>query len=465
MPTGSAPPHYRALIAARLDRLPYGPFHRRVLVCAVVVFLFEVGDQTAAGMVAPSLPERLHTNLDGVAFVISSMYLGLLVGSIIAGRGDRHGRRQMLTWGIVLMSVFSGLSALSVNVPMLVGIRFIAGIGLGLTYISMIVYLTEVFPPRRRAFGLGLGIGCGAVGSIGLTHLARAVIPMGEHGWRVLFALGILGLIGLPTIRAIPESPRWLAAEGREEEAEAVLGAIERDLERRSGAPLPVPVPAPLEASETERDGRPGELWRGRLLFGMVMVMIVWVCHSLGMQIMNSWTPTLLGMRGFTPDEALSMSSTMLYGTVFGSAVTVVFGHRFPRRAGIVGFLSVAAVAMAVFGLATNQVAIVLAGVVVQFTVGTGLPMIAAYAAEQFPTDLRARGSGIGYSVGRLTNVIAPFTIAGVLGALGTNAIGWLGFLAWGLISVAVLALGGRSATAVHKPVAAAGPEAPAPVG
>jgi putative MFS transporter len=193
-----------------VDRLPYGRFHRRVLICSALAFIFEVGDQTATGLVAPSLPKHLGTDLTGVAFVVSAMYLGLLVGSILAGQGDRLGRRALLTWGLVIMSIFSGLSALSVNVEMLVLLRFLAGVGLGLTYISMIVYLAEVFPARRRAFALGLSIGIASIGAIVLTMLARAVVPMGEYGWRVVFAIGLLGLLAVPASRKLPESPRWL---------------------------------------------------------------------------------------------------------------------------------------------------------------------------------------------------------------------------------------------------------------
>ena len=76
---------------------------------------------------------------------------------------------------------------------------------------------------------------------------------------------------------------------------------------------------------------------------------------------------------------------------------------------------------------------------------GATAPLIAAYTAEQFPTDLRARGSGIGYSAGRVTNVIAPFTIAVALAAAGFLAVAWAGFAAWALIGLTVLFLGART--------------------
>jgi putative MFS transporter len=87
-------------VGARLDRLPTGPFHRRVLLVAVAVvaFVFEIGDQSATGLVAASLREHLGTDLTGIAFAVSAMYLGLLVGSLVAGQvGDRFGRRSTLS--------------------------------------------------------------------------------------------------------------------------------------------------------------------------------------------------------------------------------------------------------------------------------------------------------------------------------------------------------------------------------
>lgn len=444
--TPSVSPHpSREMIGARLDRLPHGRLHTLVMICACVAFVFEIGDQGAMGITASTIREHFDTNLNGVAFAVSAMYLGLLVGSLVAGRSDQLGRRALLSWGMGGMAVFSGLSAASTGLVMFVGMRLLAGIGLGITYITLIVYISEVIPARRRAMVIGMGVGCGTVGNIGLTHLGEAVVPGSENGWRLIFLTGLIGLVAVPLFRRLPESPRWLSAQGRADEADAIVRKMEDEAESRRGAPLPPPVP-PVEVREgavAQADGTES-LFRGKLLVALAMSMIIWVGFSVGQQLMNTWSPIILNLRGFTVEESLSMQSTVLIGALLGSLLAMLIGDRLPRRAGIMVFASVAAVAIAVFGLAGNHTVIVLAGATVQFTVGINTALVNTFVAERFPTRLRARGTGFGYSVGRLTNVLAPFTIAAVLEALGYRAAAWGGFLAWGVIAVVVLVLGGR---------------------
>ncbi len=433
------------MIGARIDRLPHGRFQRRVLICTVLAFIFEIGDQNAAGLTASAIRDRFDTDLTGIAFAVSAMYLGLLVGAVLAGQGDRFGRRFMIITGMVSMSLFSGVSAMSTGIVMLVLVRFLTGIGLGLIYISIVVYLSEVFPVRRRAFAVGLGIGIAALGSIGLTQLARVVVPWGEHGWRIVFLVGLLGLLAVPVCSKLPESPRWLAARGRGEEADATLRELEREAEERHG---PLPEPQLPEKSpgleDSPKDAATRSLFQGKMLVSLIMLMVVWICYSLAMQVMNTWTPTVLSLRGFSDAEALSTTSQLLVGSLIGSAVAITVGDRLPRRGGIILFTGLAALAMLTFGLSGSHLIIVLAGATVHFTIGAGTPLLNAYAAERFPPHLRSRGSGFSYSVGRFTNVIAPFTIAGVLEALGYKSVAWGGFAAWGLIALTVLVLGAR---------------------
>jgi putative MFS transporter len=180
------------------------------------------------------------------------------------------------------------------------------------------------------------------------------------------------------------------------------------------------------------------------LLRSTVMLMIVWICYSAVQQVTTTWTPTILVLRGFTQAEALSLTSLIVLGSLAGSIAAIFIADRLPRRAGLVAFTLIAAVAALCFGFVTNLALLIAAGFAIYFFAGGASPLINAYMAEEFPTDLRARGSSVAFSTGRLTNVIAPFTIAAVLASLGYHAIAIGTFTAWALIAVAVLVLGRR---------------------
>ncbi len=123
--------------------------------------------------------------------------------------------------------------------------RFIAGIGIGVEFVTIDTYLSELVPKERR------GKAFASVSLIGTTaypitaFLAWALVPhtvFGLDGWRWVAIIGASGAIVAWFLRlALPESPRWLAQNGRTAEAERVTRMIETRVETQSGRVLPPP--------------------------------------------------------------------------------------------------------------------------------------------------------------------------------------------------------------------------------
>jgi MFS family permease len=159
---------------------------------------------------------------------------------------DRFGRKRlfMITLGVYLVGTV--LTAFSMNPMFYFVCRFITGTGIGGEYAAINSAIDELIPARVRgrvdltingSYWAGSAIGA----AVALLLLNPAILPK-DLGWRVAFALGaVIGLLVLLVRRHVPESPRWLFIHGREDEAEQIVGDIERDVEEDTGEDLPEP--------------------------------------------------------------------------------------------------------------------------------------------------------------------------------------------------------------------------------
>src|SRR6266446_3723945 len=211
-------------IPARLDRLPWGRFHTRVVVALGITWILDGLEVTLAGALSGALKESPvleFTNADvGIA---SSAYLaGAVLGAVFFGwLTDRLGRKR-LSWDLASFMLF----------------RFLTGAGIGGEYTAINSTIQELVPARYRgwtdlvingSFWVGAAIGAGA----SIVLLDPALFSP-DIGWRVAFYMGsVLGLVIFIMRFWIPESPRWLVIHGRPAEAQLIIAGIEERFRRR----------------------------------------------------------------------------------------------------------------------------------------------------------------------------------------------------------------------------------------
>ncbi|WP_051939797.1 MFS transporter [Phaeacidiphilus oryzae] len=441
----SAPPS-AGLPAARLDRLPIGRFHRRVLCTLAVAFVFEFGDLNTFAYVAPALKEHLGLSVSGIAWVTSASFLGMFLGAALGGRfADRVGRRRALLWSVAFFSVFSLVNAAATDMAMLAAARLLTGLGLSAMTVTATTYLSEVMPAAHRG---RMQSGVMAIGLLGIpimSFFARGVIPLGASAWRLVFVLGALGLLALPLIAGLPESPRWLHRHGRIEQAEEVVGGLERRAEVDHGA-LPRPAADPEAEPASPADYR--ALLRGRLGRRTLMLAVVWIFQTLGFYGFVSWVPTLLAAHGFDLVHSLTFSALTTLGAAPGALLAWPISDRFGRKHSLVAVAAAVAVCGLAYGLTFNAVAIVAFGFCVNALIQTFAALLYAYTPELYPVALRNSGNGLVYGLGRLSNILGPLIVASIFGSFGYQPV--FGYIAacWAVVAVTVLAFGPHTARA-----------------
>ena len=233
--TAEAPP-VTTLIPARLDRLPWTPFHTLIVVGLGVTWVLDGLEVTLMGAVSGVLaePGTLHFTSADIGLIASVYLTGAVLGSLVFGwLTDRYGRKVFFFVTLATYLVGVLLTAFSWNLASFAVFRFITGAGIGGEYAAINSAIDELIPARLRgrvdimingSYWIGAALGSGATLVLLDPHIFSA-----DLGWRLGFGIGaVLGLGILLVRRFVPESPRWLVTHGYHEQAEATVAGIER---------------------------------------------------------------------------------------------------------------------------------------------------------------------------------------------------------------------------------------------
>ena len=141
----------RSSVAARLDRLPIGSFHKGIMWIMAYIFFFELGDLNTFGFAAPAVRIAWKLPLSSIGFITSAAFIGMLVGANVGGWfSDRVGRKKALVVTTLFYSVFSLLNACAWNTVGLFLTRLLTGVGISAMTVVGMTYISEMFPVKRR---------------------------------------------------------------------------------------------------------------------------------------------------------------------------------------------------------------------------------------------------------------------------------------------------------------------------
>src|SRR6266446_3649647 len=227
---------------ARLDRLPISSFHYRIFALVGAGMFFDGYDlYVAGGVLAATIQTNFSTLPQNLQF-LSLTFVGMTLGSLITGFvGDKMGRRFTYQINLLVFGLASLAAAFAQDMTQLIVCRFIQGLGLGAEIVVGYSTMTEFVPPKTRGRWLAFMAFLTVCGFPVTSLLSYLIIP--AWGWRPMFVIaGIGSLIVWYLRKNLPESPRWLEAQGRTAEAEALMTTIEK--ESAGGGTLP-PVAAP----------------------------------------------------------------------------------------------------------------------------------------------------------------------------------------------------------------------------
>lgn len=430
-----------------------------VVALSTIVLVFDGYDLVVYGTVLPTLlkdPTQLGAITPGQAGTLGSYALiGVLVGALVAGTlGDLIGRRRIMLINLAWFSIGMGATALTQSVAAFGIGRFFTGIGVGALVATVGPLVAEFADPGRRNRLNAIvysGVPAGGV----LAGLLALVLD-DVVGWRGLFWIGALPIVLVLPLAMVklPESPKWLAARGKVEQAKA--------LAERTGIELRT---EPVAPSASPRAGFPAlaskDLAWPTALLGLMSFAGLLLTYGL-----NTWLPQIMANNGYDKTYSLAFLLVLNLGAIVGGLFASLWADRAGAKRVVATTFVLAAGTLALLPLKLPLIVLLLAVAVAGIgTIGTQV-LIYGLVSNYYPTRARAAGVAWCAGFGRIGGIVGP-VVGGLLvgaGLGGTTAFYLFAAVAAGAAAVTLLVPRSRDEDEAERPLVAAPAGSPNPV-
>lgn len=331
--------------------------------------------------------------------------IGMAVGALGFGLlADRIGRKQVFMLTIVLFSVASGLSAFSMTLTVFLILRFFVGAGLGGELPVASTLVSESVEAKERGRVVVLLESFWAAGWLLAALIAYLVIP--HFGWRVALIITALpAFYAVYLRRKLPDSPKFVM------------------------------------------DGNPKQsvvekfvlVWSKKYAKRTLMLWIVWFTVVFSYYGMFLWLPSVMVLKGFSMIKSFGYVLIMTLAQLPGYFTAAWLIERAGRKFVLSTYLIGTAVCAVAFGNADTLPILLLFGALLSFFNLGAWGALYAYSPEQYPTSIRATGSGMAAAVGRVGGIFGPLLVGSMLGA--GYGFGMIFSVFCGAILVGVLAV------------------------
>ena len=378
--------------------------------------LLEGADIVSMGLATPQVAVVFRFTSGQMGLILAAAVVGQIIGAAYGGwLADRIGRRRVLVWSFVVLGIFSLGTIYAHNLNEFVAVRFLAGLGIGGAFPTLVAIAGSAARLRNHATGIGI-MYCGQPIGGALLGLLIALVGI-SFKWSLIFQIGGVGPLVLAPILwiALPDSARA------------------HDVESRS-----IRHAHPMSALFSGKGGSTTPLLWISFFFSLMIVYVI-----------NTWLPGLLVIRGFKPPLAFLISSFENLGAAAGSLTLArLFDRGHHRKIVAAAFIGIV-FALVALGTVTNLAAVIAAAVAIGFFAIGGQLVLYALASSSYPDAIRATGVGAAIAIGRIGAIVGPVLVGSVLsagyGSRGVVAVVLPGIVAAGAAVFALTCRLGRS--------------------
>jgi putative MFS transporter len=377
----------------------------RLLGLAGTGWMFDAMDVGILSFVIAAIAVEWNLSSVEMGWIGSVNSIGMAIGAFGFGLlADRIGRKNVFMITLVLFSVASGLSALTMTLTAFLILRFFVGAGLGGELPVASTLVSESVDAKERGRVVVLLESFWAAGWLLAALIAYFVIP--SFGWRVA-----LIITALPAFYAI---------------------YLRRNLP---------------DSSKYVEDGKPKQTVGAKLklLFSKkyakrtVMLWIVWFMVVFSYYGMFLWLPSVMVMKGFSMIKSFGYVLLMTLAQLPGYFTAAWLIERAGRKFVLATYLLGTATSAYIFGNAETLGLLLVSGALLSFFNLGAWGALYAYSPEQYPTSIRATGSGMAAAIGRVGGIFGPLLVGSLLAA--GYGFGFIFGIFCGAIVIGVLAV------------------------
>ena len=392
-------------LVSRVQRLPIGKFHYTLLWVIGLGWMFDAMDTGLISFILTTMADEWQMSAAEKGWVVSITFVGMAIGAVFAGGlADRIGRRTVFAMTLLIYSLATALCAFAPNLTWLLLFRFIVGLGLGGQLPVAVTLVSEYIPAHVRGRFIVLLESFWGLGWLVAALMSYFVIP--NYGWHIAFLLGGLpALYVFMILKKVPESVPYLINRGRIAEAHDLV----QKLERQCGVEVIEQIEVKAVADKQSVSFR--QLWSGPLARRSLMLWLIWFGIVYSYYGIFTWLPSLLVKQGYSIVQSFEYVLIMILAQLPGYMVAAWLVEKLGRKPTLAGFIALCAMAAYFFGQANSVNMIMFWGCLMSFFNLGAWGVLYTYTPEQYPTNIRAFGSGWASAIGRMGGIVAPLVV------------------------------------------------------
>ncbi|NLB53742.1 MAG: MFS transporter [Syntrophomonadaceae bacterium] len=368
---------------------------RQKLLLPVVMIgaFFEGFDFMVVNLALPYIKNAFGLTEQTAAYTLSAIAVGALVAFFVVRMADKIGRRPIFIWSVIIYSVFSLLTASSVNLAMFVSFQFIARVFLVVCWAVGFIIVAEEFDTEYRGRALGFFQGAAAIGAIFPSLLLPLVSMIPFLHWRGLYIIGALPLLLLLFYaKNLPETQRFMEMKAGKGENAPSLFAV---------------FAAPYRKN-------------------LFAIMALWFCMYLSYaSAMNFFALRVEGELGWNENQVGLVTALAFTIGLTGYVAVGKLLDMIGRKKTAYIFFGLGSLSVMMVFQAQSFLQVALAQIIGVFFIGTFTVLCATFTNELFPTELRGNVTAWGNNiVGRLGQIAAPALVGFLSAPLLLNGIG-----------------------------------------
>jgi MFS transporter, AAHS family, 4-hydroxybenzoate transporter len=405
-------------IGSLIDQAAWPLLAKVYVFMAALAVLLDGYDNQVLGFALPAMIAEWHVARSLFSPVVAIGLIGVGLGAGLGGLvGDRIGRKSALIGSVVLFGLATGAVAWVNDIPPLLVLRLLGGIGIGGVFPNAGALAAEFSPQKNRPMAVALTIVCVPLGGMIGGLIAAVVLP--AFGWRALFVLGGAAPLAIAAflLWALPESPRFLA---RRPDRFADLAK----LLKRFGHDVPAGVQF-IDRTEVSDAKRPGlaAIFSPYYFHDTLILWGAFFFNLFAVYSVFNWAPALMTSMGLDLANASRTVAAYNFGAVIGAVACAWLIGRFGSRISMVLMTVLAAGCAAVLSLLSQghpnvqdlTIWMALHGL---FTNGA-MTTLYSLSAHIYKADVRTTGSGTALAIGRVGAIVGSFGGAALVDAGG----------------------------------------------